>query len=177
MLTITEIDKICEKSTNQLCKAIFPACVHPRRTLFVSEKVRTFISGTAPGMDEKMRRRWLTARAVLEAFVDGNWITTKSKPKSRAEMAILCPHEDGVWEFRDVKPRPSLRIFGAFMQKDVFIALAPYERSELGEKGSQEWTNALQDFKAQWQKLFDGHKAMYGGKYPDDYLSFARHLD
>lgn len=92
-------------------------------------------------------------------------------------MAILCPHEDGVWEFRDVKPRPSLRILGGFMQKDVFIALAPYERFELGKKGTQGWTNALQDFKVQWDKLFDGHNPMYGGKYPDDYLSFARHLD
>ena len=92
-------------------------------------------------------------------------------------MAILCPHEDGVWEFRDVKPEPSLRILGGFMQKDVFIALAPYERFELGKKGTQGWTNALQDFKVQWDKLFDGHNPMYGGKYPDDYLSFARHLD
>ncbi len=63
------------------------------------------------------------------------------------------------------------------MQKDVFVALAPYERSELGEKGSQEWGDALEDFKALWKKLFDGHKPKSGGNYPDDYLSFARHLD
>jgi len=63
------------------------------------------------------------------------------------------------------------------MQKDVFVALAPYERPELGEKGSQEWNNALQDFKSQWETLFGHHKPIAGGKYPDDYLSFARHLD
>ena len=128
-------------------------------------------------MDAKRRERWLVARAVLEAFVDGRWITTKSKPKSRAEMAILSPPEAGVWEFRDVKPRPSLRILGGFMQKDIFVALAPYERAELGNKGSQEWSDALRDFKQQWEQLFDGHKPMSGGAYPDDYLSFARHLD
>jgi hypothetical protein len=128
-------------------------------------------------MDLKMRGRWLTARAVLENFVDGKWVTFKSKPKSRAEIAILCPHEDGIWEFRDVKPRPSLRILGSFSEKDVFIALAPYERSELGAKGFEGWTNALQNYKAQWTALFNGHQPMSGGSLPDDYLSLARHLD
>src|SRR5271168_2330943 len=99
MLTIPEIDTICESSGGKLHKAIFPG-LHPRRTLYVSEKVRQLITGTAANMDLEKRERWLVARAVLEAFVDGNWITTKSKPKSRAEMAILCPHNSGVWEFR-----------------------------------------------------------------------------
>lgn len=92
-------------------------------------------------------------------------------------MTVLCPHEDGIWEIRDVRPKPSLRILGSFAQKDVFIALAPYERSELGGKGSEEWTNALQNYKAQWTELFDGHRPMSEGSYPNDYLSFARHLD
>jgi hypothetical protein len=177
MLTVAEIERVCENSGHRLHKAQFPVCLHPRRTLFVSERVRQLITATASGMDEKMRGRWLTARAVLEAFVDGDWITTKSKPKSRAEMAILCPWSDGIWEFRDVRPKPSLRILGAFMEKDVFIAPGPYERAELGQKGSQEWSKALDDFKAQWKELFDGHKPMSGGKYPDDYLSLSRSLD
>jgi hypothetical protein len=176
MLTIPEIDKVCESSNGELHPAIFPG-LQPRRTLYISEKLRQLITGTAANMDLKKRERWLVSRAVLEAFVDGNWITTKSKPKSRGEMAILCPHDAGIWEFRDVKPKPSLRILGGFMQKDVFVALAPYERSELGKKGSQEWSNALQDFKSQWERLFADCKPKSGGKYPDDYLSFARHLD
>ena len=98
--------------------------LHPRRTLYIAEKVRQFITGTAPGMDVKMRGRWLVARAVLEAFVDGKWISIKSKPKSRAEMAILCPHKDGIWEFRDVKPRPSVRILAALPRR-MFSLLWP----------------------------------------------------
>jgi hypothetical protein len=176
MLTIPETDLICEASGNQLHKAEFPGLL-PRRTLYISEKVRQFITGTAPGMDIKKRGRWLMARAVLEAFVDGKWITIKSNPKSRAEMGILCPHKDGIWEIRDVKPRPSLRILGSFVRKDVFIALAPYERVELGAKGSEGWANALQNYKAQWTTLFNRHQPMSGGSYPDDYISLARHLD
>lgn len=124
-----------------------------------------------------MRERWLTARAVMESFVDGKWITIKSQPKSRAEMGILCPHEDGVWEIRDVRPRPSLRTLDSFMEKDVFIALAPYERSELGAKKSEGWATALQNYKILWTALFDGHQPMSGGNYPDAYISRARHLD
>jgi hypothetical protein len=176
VLTIAEIDQICETPDSLLHKAVFPG-LYSRRTLYISEKVRQFITATAPGMDVKMRGRWLTARAVLENFVDGKWITIKSKPNSKAEMGILCPHEDGIWEIRDVKPKPSLRILGSFVRKDVFIALAPYERLELGEKGSEGWTSALQNYKAQWIAMFNGHQPMFGGSYPDDYLSLARHLD
>jgi|SRR5271155_2270840 len=176
MLTITDIDRICEIHGDQLSKAIFPG-LPARRTLYISEKVRQFITSAAPGMDIKMRGRWLTARAVLEAFVDGKRITIKSKAKSKAEIGILCPHEDGIWEFRDVRPRPSVRILGSFTEKDVFIALAPYERAELGAKHSEGWTNALQNYKAEWTTLFDGHRPMSEGSYPDDYLSLARHID
>jgi len=176
MLTIPGIDQICESSGGQLHKAIFPGLL-PRRTLYISERVKQLITGTAADMDVNIRGRWFVARAVLEAFVDGKWITIKSKAKSRAEMAILCPHKDGIWEFRDVKPRPSVRILGSFTEKDVFIALSPYERSELGEKGSEEWAVALQNYKVQLELLFDGHQPMSGGSYPDDYLSLARHLD
>src|ERR1019366_4943626 len=122
MLTISDIEFVCETHGDQLSKAIFPG-LPARRTLYISEKVRQFITSTAQGMDIKMRERWLTARAVLESFVDGRWITIKSKPKSRAEMGILCPHDDGIWEIRDVRPRPSVRILGSFTEKDVFIAL------------------------------------------------------
>jgi hypothetical protein len=176
VLTISDIDRLCETQGSQLHKAVFPG-LPAVRTLYISERVKQLITGTAPGMDIEMRGRWLTARAVLESFVDGKWITIKSKPKSRAEMTVLCPRGDGIWEIRDVKPKPSLRILGSFIQKDVFIALAPYERSELGAKDSEGWTNALQNYKVQWTELFDGHRPMSEGSYPDAYLSLARYLD
>jgi hypothetical protein len=127
-------------------QTIFPGLA-PRRTLYISEKVRQLITGTSPGMDVEMRGRWLTARVVLETFMDGKWITIKS---SRAQMTILRPPEDGIWEIRDVKPKPSLRILGSFIERDVFVALAPYERSELGAPDSAGWSNALRAYKTEW---------------------------
>lgn len=176
MLTIAEIEQICDTHPELLSRAIFPG-LPARRVLYLSEKVRQFITGAWPGMDIEMRGRWLTARAVLESFVDGKRITIKSRPKSRGEMSILCPHNDGIWEFRDVKPKPAVRILGSFSEKDVFIALAPYERNELGAKGSPEWAIALSNYKNQWIQLFDGHQPMVGGSYPHAYLSDARYLD
>jgi hypothetical protein len=87
MLTTADADKVCS-TTGQLHRAVFPGLT-PRRTLYISEQVRLLITGSAVGMDQRMLERWLTARAVLEAFVDGNWIKVKSKPKSRAQLAIL----------------------------------------------------------------------------------------
>jgi hypothetical protein len=127
-------------------------------------------------MDKKLKAKWLSCRALLEHFVDGKIITIKTKPKSRGEMAILCPPKDEVWEFRDVRPRPSVRILGSFADYNVFIALAPYERIELGEKGSEGWTRALSDYKTRWTELFNGHRPM-SGRYPDGYLSDARYFD
>lgn len=174
MLTIADANDVCTR-TGQLHRAVFPG-LPARRILYISEQVRLLISGQAVGMDKKKLARWFVARAVLEAFVDGNWMSVKSKPKSRAELAILCPYADEIWEIRDVKPRPSLRILGSFAQKDFFIALAPYERSELGAKGSTQWARALQDYKTQWSWLFNGHRPI-SGSFPNDYLSNARHLD
>jgi hypothetical protein len=174
MLTVVDLDRVSTK-TGQLHRAVFGG-LPARRILYISEQLRLLLTGQAPGMNQKQIERWLVARAVLEQFVDGKWITVKSKPKSRAELAILCPHSDEIWEIRDVKPRPSLRILGSFAQKDLFVALAPYERSELGAKGSTEWTRALQQYKTQWTWLF-GQERPISGSFPDDYLSNARHLD
>src|SRR5216684_7728986 len=175
MLTTTEVDAVCEAFPDQLHRVAFPG-LPARRTLYISEKARLLIEGEWPGMDSKQKGRWLAARAVLESFVDGRWMTVKSRPKSRAEFAILCPHADEIWEIRDVNPRPSLRILGSFATKDVFVALDPYERSQLGAKGSVEWANAIQDYKEHWDRLFNERRPMTGSS-PDDYLSYARYLD
>ncbi len=174
MLTIADLERVCN-ATGQLHRAIFPR-LPARRILYISEQVRLLITGQAPSMDLKRRERWFRARAVLEQFVDGKWMSVKSKPNSRGELAILCPHSDEIWEIRDVRPKPSLRILGSFASKDLFIALSPYERSELGAKGSAEWATALEIYKTQWRWLFDRHRPM-SGSFPNDYLSLARCLD
>jgi len=174
MLTLAHLDRV-SITTGQLHRAVFGG-LPARRILYISEQIRLLLIGQAPRMDQKRIERWLVARAVLEQFVDGKWMTVKSNPKSRAELAILCPHSDEIWEIRDVKPRPSLRILGSFAQKDCFVALAPYERSELGAKGSPEWARALQEYKVQWTWLFGRERPISGG-FPNDYLSNARHLD
>jgi hypothetical protein len=179
MLTIVEIDRICESSNGLLGRAVF-AGLPARRTLYISQKIRQFISGADPTMDVKMRGRWLTAHALFESYVGGKVITAKSKPNGKGEMAILHPWEEGIWEFRDVKPSPGLRIFGSFAQKDVFIALSGYKRLDLGSKESREWTEALESYKIHWTSLFDGHSRMYrpmSGSFPDEYLSNARSFD
>ena len=174
MLTQAVVDRVCSE-TGELYRAVFQG-LPSRRILYISEVLRLLLIGQAPGMNRKQVERWLSARAVLEQFVDGKWMTVKSNPRSRAELAILCPFADEIWEIRDVKPRPSLRILGSFAQKDFFIALAPYERAQLGAKGSTEWSRALQDYKAQWTRLF-GQERPISGSFPNDYLSLARSLD
>jgi hypothetical protein len=174
MLTLAYVDGVCA-TTGQLHRVIFPG-FSPRRILYISEQVKLLITGQAVRMDQRKLDRWLTARAILEAFVDGRWMTIKTRPKSKGQLAMLSPHADEIWEIRDIRPKPSLRILGSFAEKDVFIALAPYERSELGARDSTEWVTALQLYKLQWSWLFDGHRPM-SGSFPNDYISNARNLD
>jgi hypothetical protein len=175
MLITEYADSLC--NDGRLVKAVFPyPGKPPRRTLYLSERVRVLIDSPWEGMSAK-QERWLLMRGWFEHFVDGGLITLRTKPKSQALMARLCPPEDEIWEAREVRPKPSLRVLGSFIARNTFVALAPYGRKELGAKTSKEgWIKALVDYKAEWALLFGELRPM-SGKYHESYLTDAVPFD
>ncbi|HVN29243.1 MAG TPA: hypothetical protein VMT64_12180 [Candidatus Binataceae bacterium] len=88
-------------------------------------------------------------------------------------MALLEPTSNEVWEIRSVDPKPSIRLFGSFVQKNHFVILTWAWRKELGGRYAKEWRAAIQEFKEEWETYF-GRTRPISGSYPDAYLSNAR---
>lgn len=75
--------------------------------------------------DPKMRGRWATLEAAMSFFVEGNYVT-------EGLIKQLKPEKFEHWELRSRKPRPSMRVFGRFAARDVFIGTHVRLRQELG---------------------------------------------
>lgn len=128
--------------------------------------------------------RCAIVRANLENFVSGEPIKVCWEPfeaDDKHQMGRLDPVRDGVWDYRHVDPKPGLRIFCRFAEKDVLIALTCSPRSipvswlprlPLGIWNSREWKLAIRECKAEWNKLFPTYPPLIGESV-DDYLTNA----
>jgi hypothetical protein len=107
----------------------------------------------------------------MDEFIDGVRLTLRSAPRKQSTcfMSQLEPASNEIWEIRCRDPKPGLRIFGSFVQRDIFVALtcAPHECLMQEE----DWNNAIQQYKMEWKKHFS--QAAFTGFYPHDYLTRA----
>ncbi|MFN3462817.1 MAG: hypothetical protein ACK4X1_01955 [Terricaulis sp.] len=154
------------------------------RSMYVSEEVWRLVDG--PWVSEEMSARCGLLRADMEQFVSGRIVGVCLTPyeAKNALFGLLHAPEAGIWDFRSVDPSPGLRLFGAFADTDVFVALTcaprsvPVEylaRTPLGKAESQAWAVAIRECKAEWRKLFQPYTPHIGGQVSDfvsaDYIS------
>jgi hypothetical protein len=146
-----------------------------RRRVYAFDTVRALIIG--PWDNQKEADRANELRAMIDWFIDGKpiYVRPEREKGTRAILARLDPSNDEVWEFRSLKPRPSIRIFGTFIAKNVFIASNWAKRPALGAKNSEEWSDAIGQFKTVWEDCFSSFEPLHWS-YPDDYLSHARFI-
>jgi hypothetical protein len=123
-----------------------------RRTVLMSNEINQLVTG--PWVDGPMGARCARLRADLENLVTAEDIIVCWEPfEARNEqIGRLCPVRDEVWDLRSQDPKPGLRIFFRFAEKDVFVALTCAPRSVpvswlhrlplLGQE-SREWRNAI----------------------------------
>lgn len=117
------------------------------RMLYVTAKLWSEIDALADSDDDSVAERYAQLIAAMERFVwDENLPPNYLKP--------LQPKSDGLWEIRNRKPKPSIRVFGMFLIKDIFVCTAMSERKPLGEKGSFEWKQITRYARAEWNRLF-----------------------
>jgi hypothetical protein len=90
--------------------------------------------------------RYAALWVQLEAFVTG-------LPVTDAQLKRLTPFRDGVWEIRNKKPNPSLRVFGLFVSRDVFIGTNYQLRSALETR--IDWQREIRRARHEWRELFD----------------------
>jgi hypothetical protein len=139
-----------------------------KRFIFVATGLATMLDG--PWEELEMEIRWRRVRADLEQFVTGGIIVVGET----GYMKALKPEADEIWEIRCIDPDPSVRIFGSFAEKDVFVALGQRYRQQLAEIGSPEWAEAIRACKADWRRLFFTYRPHSGSKI-NEYISDPVH--
>jgi hypothetical protein len=176
MLLKEEVSSLCQIGRLVLHRPAIPG-LRQRRKLYITKLLHDLLT-TGPWSDAKDEVRWGELRYWCDRFTDGERIYVRERPrakKSTASMAQLEPWDNEIWEIRSIDPKPSIRVFGSFVEKDEFVGLTWHFRKELNGYGGPKWMAAIQAYKTEWANFFTcGPKA---GEYPNDYLSEVFVLD
>jgi hypothetical protein len=108
-----------------------------KRSAYLSQDIMALLAA-GPWPTSKDQERWGYLTYWFDRFTDGARLTLRSEPrpkKSTADMARLEPVADEVWEVRSLDPKPAMRVFGSFAQRDVFVGLAWAWRKNLNGYG------------------------------------------
>lgn len=138
------------------------------RRMFLSEEL--FLRTRAPWEDESFGY----LLSVLEKFVEGRMISLRFPPSKNVEanLALLDPPEERIWEIRSRESDPQLRVFGGFAKTNTFVALTWDQRPRLDSE--EAWKFAIKDCQAKWRRLFPAYPP-HIGTHPNDYVS-AKYL-
>ncbi len=138
------------------------------RSVYASQTVAAKLLGPWP--DDKIGIRLGRARAAVDAFISGNRIAVRMPPSRdiSALIALLDKAEEEVWEIRARDPKPGVRIFGRFSEKNVFIALDIAFKEDIENFADYSpWISAC---KREWAKCFATYPP-HTGSSADDYIS------
>lgn len=142
------------------------------RALYASAEVHRLIVGPWADSEEEIRcgRLW----ADFDRFVEGRVIPVAlSSPYSKPRdtyLSRLDPAHDEVWEIRSRAPKPAIRVFGRFADRDCFVALRWKFRKELGGQSSNEFRHEVRGCLADWRRIFPSYDA-FRGNTVDEYIS------
>ncbi len=110
-------------------------------------------------------------RARLNVFLNEG-VVVVGKGRSKRGLMKKLERYDEVWEFIDKEPPPSLRLFGRFAARNIFIATHVRERRWLLGYNSFRWRREQRRCVAIWRQLFPTYQPHQGGTI-HDYLSNA----
>lgn len=110
-------------------------------------------------------------RARLNVFLnEGTVVVGRGRSKRGLMKKLDKCHE--VWEFIDKVPPPSLRLFGRFATRNVFVATHVRERRWLLGYNSFRWRREQRRCVATWRQLFPTYDP-HEGETIHEYLSNA----
>src|SRR5260370_21673954 len=79
-------------------------------------------------------QRLSQCRGTLDAVNENQWIGVAQDPYNKSPHAYLArvdPIELDIWDIRSLAPFPQIRCFGAWAEKDTFVALTWHYRDDL----------------------------------------------
>jgi hypothetical protein len=150
------------------------------RTVLLSKEMNDLIEG--PWEEGAEGNRLARLLATLHNVVAGRRLVVCLTPyKARkANIGRLDPTTDSIWDIR-CQDKPALRVFCAFVEKDVLFAVTCRPRSArvhwlgwfpLGDRSSKEWKRGITATKREWAKFFPTYEPVKGENL-DAYLSNA----
>jgi hypothetical protein len=151
-----------------------------QRTVLLSKEMNDLTEGPWEEGEEGVRLAVLLA--TLHNIVAGRRLVVCLRPHKarKANIGRLSPVEDSIWDIR-CQDKPALRVFCAFVEKDVLLAVSCRPRSvkvnwlgwlPLGDRNSREWKRGIVAAKREWAKLFPTYEPVKGDNL-DAYLSNA----
>lgn len=152
-----------------------------KRTVLLSDELHHLLTKEMPEGEEADRRARLLAS--LQNIVAGRRVVVALEPYSARKAVIgrLDPVEESVFDIR-CQDKPAVRVFGSFLEKDVFLAVTCRPRSvrvswvdwlPLGPRESKEWKKGIKAVKREWARYFPTEPPVCGDNL-DEYLSNAR---
>jgi hypothetical protein len=150
-----------------------------RRTVLLTREMKDLID--EPREEGAEANRVARLLATLQNIVSGWRLVVCMDPYEAREANIgrLGPVQDSVWDIR-CRDKPALRVFVAFVEKDVLLAVTCRPRSVpvnwLGwlplKNDSKEWKRGIDAVKRDWARLFPTYDRVKGDDL-GDYLSNA----
>jgi hypothetical protein len=83
----------------------------------------------------------------------------------QAYLASVAPVTLDIWDIRSIAPNPQIPCFGAFSERDTFIALTWSYRDQI-----EDFADEARKYREIWDRLL-GPCAPFRGDSLDDYLS------
>lgn len=141
------------------------------RCVVANRFVQTMLCG--PWNSSVEEDRYLTAKATIDLFIDGEVMAVRVPPSksAKAQIALLDPNSALVWEFRtrpSQRHRYGVRVFGMFADKNLFVALSAVFKEDLLDKS--EYPKEMAFCRQRWMTLFQPYNPNLGAA-PDAYLS------
>jgi hypothetical protein len=136
------------------------------RAFLMTRRLTGEVAAGIASLDPRRLERWEHLRADISHFVENGLVTWSF-------MRWLEPKKFEHWELRSVRPRPSLRVFGRFAERDVFIGTHVKERASLGAKWSLNWELEKLVCEDEWRLALDGSAPFRACAYEDYFTENA----
>jgi hypothetical protein len=164
-----EIRRQCEAGELRLVEPTIPC--QQIRPIYMAQALWEKCFGTKAENTERMG----LLEADMRNFIHGDKVTVA---RDQEKTCILKPLSDvdEVWEFRSRGPKPSIRIFGRFADKDVLVATNMEYRKRLLAIRSRQFAVQIRSCQAIWTRLFP-YMEPHRGETAHDYVSNAIDLD
>ena len=132
------------------------------RWVFVTSEVKQIVVGPWETTEDEIRAMKL--RAHIDLFSTGKPISISDDPYKKPNttyMSPIHPKNDRVFEIRN-QDKPGIRVFGAFAEKNLFIATCWGYRKNLGGPEDRGFRDMREKSKAVWRQLFNSYEPILG---------------